>query len=48
MYTRPEEYESWKVPPILLSGHQAKIEEWRYDRAVERTRALRPDLLEDE
>ncbi len=46
VYTRPEEYESWKVPPILLSGHQAKIEEWRYDQALQRTKDRRPDLLD--
>ena len=45
VYTRPAEYNGWRVPDILLSGHQAKIEEWRYDMAVERTKRLRPDLL---
>ena len=45
VYTRPADYKGWRVPDILLSGHQAKIEEWRYDMAVERTRRLRPDLL---
>lgn len=45
VYTRPAEYNGWKVPDILLSGHQAKIDEWRYDMAMERTRRLRPDLL---
>ncbi|MCH5347277.1 MAG: tRNA (guanosine(37)-N1)-methyltransferase TrmD [Muribaculaceae bacterium] len=45
VYTRPADYKGWKVPPILLSGHQAKIDEWRYNQAVERTRHLRPDLL---
>ena len=48
IYTRPSEYKGWKVPDILLSGHQRKIEEWEHDMSVERTRRLRPDLLEDE
>lgn len=47
VYTRPAEYKGWKVPEILLSGHQAKIEEWKYEQAVERTRRLRPQLLND-
>ena len=45
VYSRPAEYKGWKVPDILLSGHQAKIDEWRYEQALERTRRLRPDLL---
>ena len=45
VYTRPADYKGWRVPDILLSGHQAKIDEWSYDMAVERTRRLRPDLL---
>lgn len=45
IYTRPAEYKGWKVPDILLSGHQAKIDEWRHEQAIERTRRLRPDLL---
>lgn len=45
IYTRPADYKGWKVPDILLSGHQAKIDEWRHEQAVERTRRLRPDLL---
>ncbi len=47
VYTRPADYRGWKVPEILLSGHAAKIAEWKHDRAVERTQKLRPDLLED-
>lgn len=47
VYTRPAEFEGLAVPDILLSGHFAKIEEWRYDQALKRTEALRPDLLED-
>lgn len=47
VYTRPAEYKGWKVPEILLSGHQAKIEEWKLEQSFERTKRLRPDLLED-
>jgi tRNA (guanine37-N1)-methyltransferase len=46
VYSRPADYKGWKVPDILLSGHEAKIAEWRYEQAMERTRKLRPDLLE--
>ncbi|MDE6018994.1 MAG: tRNA (guanosine(37)-N1)-methyltransferase TrmD [Muribaculaceae bacterium] len=45
VYTRPAEYNGWKVPEILLSGHEAKILQWRLDQALERTKRLRPDLL---
>ncbi len=45
VYTRPADYNGWKVPEILLSGHEARISEWRHEQAVERTRRLRPDLL---
>ncbi|MDR1556832.1 MAG: tRNA (guanosine(37)-N1)-methyltransferase TrmD [Tannerellaceae bacterium] len=45
VYTRPAEYKGWKVPDILLSGHQRKIDEWRLQQAYERTARLRPDLL---
>ena len=45
IYTRPAEYNGWKVPEILLSGHEAKIAEWRYEQSLERTKRLRPDLL---
>lgn len=44
-YTRPADYNGWRVPDILLSGHEAKIAEWRHEQALERTRRLRPDLL---
>jgi tRNA (guanine37-N1)-methyltransferase len=44
VYTRPETFRGWKVPDILLSGNHAKIEEWRYEKAVEITRKKRPDL----
>lgn len=47
VYTRPADYQGWKVPDILLSGNQAKIEEWKMQQALERTRRLRPDLLKD-
>lgn len=47
IYTRPAEYKGWGVPEILLSGHQAKIDEWRHEQSLERTRRLRPDLLKD-
>lgn len=45
VYSRPAEYKGWKVPDILLSGNEAKIKEWEYEQAVERTKKLRPDLL---
>ena len=44
-YPRPAEYNGWRVPDILLSGHEAKIKEWQHEQALERTRRLRPDLL---
>ena len=47
VYSRPAEYKGWRVPDILLSGHQARIDQWRYDQALERTRRLRPDLLQE-
>ena len=46
VYTRPEEFRGWKVPDVLLSGDHRKIEEWRHEQALERTRLRRPDLLE--
>lgn len=46
IYTRPADYNGWRVPDILLSGNEAKIKEWEMDQAMERTRRLRPDLLE--
>ena len=46
VYTRPAEYKGWKVPDILLSGHEAKIKEWELNQSYERTKRLRPDLLE--
>lgn len=47
IYTRPADYNGWRVPDILLSGHEAKIAQWKHEQALERTRRLRPDLLED-
>jgi tRNA (guanine37-N1)-methyltransferase len=47
VYTRPADFNGWKVPDILLSGNFAKIDEWKEDLAYERTKALRPDLLEE-
>ncbi len=44
VYTRPAEYKGWKVPDVLMSGHEAKIQEWRHDQAVERTKKRRPGL----
>jgi tRNA (guanine37-N1)-methyltransferase len=46
VYTRPADYNGWRVPDILLSGHEAKIAEWRHEQSLERTRRLRPDLLQ--
>ncbi|MCM1450472.1 MAG: tRNA (guanosine(37)-N1)-methyltransferase TrmD [Clostridiales bacterium] len=46
VYTRPADYKGWKVPDILLSGHEARIADWRHEQALERTRLLRPGLLE--
>ena len=45
VYTRPAEFNGWKVPEVLLSGNFAKIEEWKMQQALERTKRLRPDLL---
>ena len=45
VYTRPANYKGWKIPDILLSGHQEKIDEWRHQQSLERTKKLRPDLL---
>ncbi len=46
VYSRPAEYKGWRVPDILLSGHEAKIKEWEMEQAMQRTRLLRPDLLQ--
>ncbi len=45
VYTRPAEFEGWKVPDILLSGHEKNIEEWRFEQSQSRTKKRRPDLL---
>ncbi|MBE9600696.1 tRNA (guanosine(37)-N1)-methyltransferase TrmD [Pedobacter sp. MC2016-24] len=47
IYTRPADWKGHKVPEVLLSGHEAKINEWRHEQALIRTRSRRPDLLED-
>jgi len=46
VYTRPSEFRNWKVPDILLSGDPKKIEDWRYEQSLQRTRERRPDLLD--
>lgn len=46
VYTRPAEFNGWKVPDILLSGHTSKIEQWRFEKSLERTKMKRPDLFE--
>lgn len=48
VYTRPADYNGWKVPDILLSGNDRLIEDWRYQQALERTQKRRPDLLEND
>ena len=48
VYTRPANFKGWKVPDILLSGNQKEIESWRFEQSFERTRKLRPGLLQDE
>lgn len=48
IYTRPAEYKGWRVPDILLSGHEAKIKDWEMEQSYERTKRLRPDLLKGE
>jgi tRNA (guanine37-N1)-methyltransferase len=45
VYTRPEEYRGWRVPDVLLSGDHKKIDNWRHEQALERTKERRPDLL---
>jgi tRNA (guanine37-N1)-methyltransferase len=47
VYTRPEDFRGWKVPDILMSGDHKKIEEWRYEQSLQRTKERRPDLLND-
>ena len=45
VYTRPADFEGWKVPEILLSGHERKISDWRLEQSIKRTEERRPDLL---
>ncbi len=47
IYTRPANYKGWEVPEVLLSGNQAKIDEWKLQQSLKRTEELRPDLLEE-
>ncbi|MCU0367908.1 MAG: tRNA (guanosine(37)-N1)-methyltransferase TrmD [Cyclobacteriaceae bacterium] len=44
VYTRPANYKGWTVPEVLLSGHQAKIEQWRHEKSLERTKMRRPEI----
>lgn len=48
VYTRPAIYKGWAVPDVLLSGHQAKIDEWRHEQSLERTKERRPNLLKED
>lgn len=47
VYTRPAEYKGWRIPDVLLSGHEAKIRDWEFQQSLERTKRLRPDLLDE-
>jgi tRNA (guanine37-N1)-methyltransferase len=47
VYSRPAEYKGWKVPDVLLSGHEANIEKWRHEQSLKHTQDRRPDLLEE-
>ena len=47
VYTRPASFNGWEVPDVLLSGHAAKIEDWRHEQALSKTRERRPDLLHE-
>ena len=48
VYTRPADFRGWKVPGVLLSGHELKISEWRHEQALQRTKERRPGLLDDQ
>ncbi|HET9429794.1 MAG TPA: tRNA (guanosine(37)-N1)-methyltransferase TrmD [Chitinophagaceae bacterium] len=48
VYTRPEDFRGWKVPEILMGGNHRKIEEWRHEQSLQRTKEKRPDLLENQ
>jgi tRNA (guanine37-N1)-methyltransferase len=47
VYTRPAEYKGWKVPDVLLSGHELKIESWKHEKSLERTKLKRPGLINE-
>ncbi len=47
VYTRPAEYKGWKIPEVLISGHEAKIADWRHEKSIERTKKRRPGYLTD-
>lgn len=47
VYTRPADYQGWKIPKVLLSGHEKRIEEWRHEQSLQRTKTRRPSLLDD-
>jgi tRNA (guanine37-N1)-methyltransferase len=47
VYTRPAEYKGWKIPAVLISGHEAKISDWRHEKSIERTKKRRPGYLPD-
>ena len=47
VYTRPAEYKGWKIPDVLISGHEAKIADWRHEKSLERTKKRRPGYLRD-
>lgn len=47
VYTRPAVYKDWPVPDVLLSGHEAKINAWRFEQSISRTKSRRPDLLDE-
>ena len=48
VYTRPAEFRGWKIPHILLSGNTPEIDKWRHEQSIERTKRLRPELLDDD
>jgi len=48
VYTRPVEFRGWKVPDVLMSGNHAKIDQWRHDQSMQRTKERRPDILGDD
>jgi tRNA (guanine37-N1)-methyltransferase len=47
VYTRPAKYKGWKIPEVLISGHEAKISDWRHEKSIERTKKRRPGYLPD-